>query len=167
MTTKRPRWIALAVTGAALALPAIAPAQDKPDGKQDTTIKDTREVVTQPVRDVGIDKQKVPGVLLDAQQAPYSLSGVGTCKALTGALDDLDRVLGPDFDSGAPGRKTSIAKAGGAAVVNSIIPFRGIVREVSGAAAADRRMQAATDAGVARRGFLRGLYLSRRCRPAR
>jgi hypothetical protein len=162
---KRFGWVGLTVMSAALVLPAMAPAQDEPQ-KKDTTIRDTKEVVTQPARDVGIDKQKIPGVLLDAQQAPYSLRGTATCAQLAGALDDLDKVLGPDFDSGAPGKKTSVAKVGGAAVVNSIIPFRGIVREVSGAAAADRRYQAATDAGVGRRGFLRGIYLSRRCRPA-
>jgi hypothetical protein len=49
-------------------------------------------------------------------------------------------------------------------VVNSIIPFRGVVRELSGSAEADRRLQAATDAGIARRGFLRGVQRIRGCR---
>jgi hypothetical protein len=157
--TKRLSWIMVA--GVMLAGSAVA------QEKKNTTVRDTKEVVTQPARDVGIDKVKIPGVLVDAQQEPYSLRDTQTCARMAGALDDLDKALGPDFDSGAPGHKTSVAKVGGAAVVNSIIPFRGIVREVSGAAAADRRMQAATDAGVGRRGFLRGIYLSRRCRPAR
>ncbi len=41
--------------------------------------------------------------------------------------------------------------------MNSLIPFRGLVREVSGAGPAERRLNAAIDAGIARRGFLRGL----------
>ena len=49
-------------------------------------------------------------------------------------------------------------------MVNSIIPFRGIVRELTGAAAAQRRYADAIDAGYARRGFLRGLQTARRCR---
>jgi len=49
-------------------------------------------------------------------------------------------------------------------VVNSLIPLRGLVREVSGAAPADRRLEAAIDAGLARRGYLRGLAVSRGCR---
>ena len=51
-------------------------------------------------------------------------------------------------------------------MVNSLIPFRGVVREVSGAAAADRRLTAATQAGFARRGFLRGVHQTRGCRDA-
>ena len=49
-------------------------------------------------------------------------------------------------------------------MVNSLIPFRGIVREVSGAAPAERRLAAAIDAGFARRGFLRGVLSARGCR---
>ena len=85
---------------------------------------------------------------------------------MAGRLGELDRALGPDFDD-APQKGDSIAKAGGKAVVNSIIPFRGVVREISGAAAADRRLAAATDAGIAQRGFLRGVYQTRRCRAGR
>ena len=54
-------------------------------------------------------------------------------------------------------RASKIAEAGGKTIVNSLIPFRGLVREVSGAAPAQRRLNAAIDAGYARRGFLRGL----------
>ncbi len=43
---------------------------------------------------------------------------------------------------------------------------RGLVREVSGAAPAERRKNAAIDAGYARRGYLRGVYETRRCKPA-
>ena len=73
-------------------------------------------------------------------------------------------MLGADFRPGNRPAKRSVAKIGGTAVVNSLIPFRGVVREISGAAAADRRLQAATDAGIARRGFLRGVYQTRGCK---
>ena len=56
-----------------------------------------------------------------------------------------------------------LAEAGGKTIVNTIIPFRGLVREISGAAPAERRLAAAIDAGFARRGFLRGTALARRC----
>jgi len=150
----------------AAGIPAVVAAQDKPaeQKKDDTTLKDAGEVVTQPVRDVGLDKKKIPPVLLDAADDPYSTRGASTCAALTGSIRELNAELGPDFGVDAQGKKTSLAKVGGAAVVNSLIPFRGVVREVSGAAAADRRLAAATQAGIARRGFLRGLYTQRRCR---
>ena len=82
------------------------------------------------------------------------------------ALADLDEVLGPDYmveRLGSENKAGKIAEAGGRAVVNSIIPFRGIVREVTGAAAADRAMASAVDAGIARRGFLRGLQTAQGC----
>ena len=51
-------------------------------------------------------------------------------------------------------------------IVNSLIPFRGLVREVTGAAPAERRLQAAIGAGLARRGYLRGLAETRHCKMA-
>jgi hypothetical protein len=61
-------------------------------------------------------------------------------------------------------RAGKLAEAGGKTIINSIIPFRGLVREVTGAAPNDRRMNAAVDAGLARRGFLRGVHLRQGCK---
>jgi hypothetical protein len=49
-------------------------------------------------------------------------------------------------------------------VVNTLIPFRGLIREISGAAPAQRRLNAAIDAGFARRGYLRGVLRTRGCK---
>jgi hypothetical protein len=57
-----------------------------------------------------------------------------------------------------------LAEAGGKSVVNAIIPFRGLVRELSGAGPAQRRLEADIQAGYARRGFLRGVATARKCR---
>lgn len=141
--------LSLAATGAAVA--------------QNGTLQDAKEVATQPGRDVGINKPEVPAVLAEAADDPYSLEKVRTCGQITNAIRALNVELGPDFGE-EPGKKTSILKAGSAAVVNTLLPFRGIVREVSGAASADRRIAAATQAGIARRGFLRGIYTNRACK---
>lgn len=130
---------------------------------QSSTVKDAKEVATQPARDVGIDKKEVPAVLAEAADDPYSLADARTCGQITNAIRALNVELGPDFGAES-GKKGSILKAGSAAVVNTLIPFRGIVREVSGAASADRRLAAATQAGIARRGFLRGVYTNRSCK---
>lgn len=82
------------------------------------------------------------------------------------ATTELDSVLGPDFAVGnnkKENRAGRLAEAGGKTIVNTIIPFRGLVREISGAAPAESRLAAAIDAGFARRGFLRGTALARRC----
>lgn len=155
--------IALASCLAVAALAATGAAA------QDNAAKRAGEIVTQPVRDVGIDKKEIPPVLVAAGENAYGLSGLKTCAQIRGAIDELTAALGPDFGTGAQtaeNRAERIAEAGGQTVINSIIPFRGLVREVTGAAPAQRRMNAALDAGYARRGFLRGVYTTRGCKPA-
>lgn len=140
--------------------------QSTRDEKRKETIDDTKDVVSQPAKDIGIAKNKIPPSLVEASNAPYSLAGLKTCRQIADAVRVLDAALGPDYSAGGPNDKVSVGKAAGGAVVNSLIPFRGVVREVSGAAAADRRLTAATQAGFARRGFLRGVHQTRGCRDA-
>ena len=122
------------------------------------------KIVTQPARDVGIEKAKISELLLESSKNPYTTAGTERCAQITEAIAALTRVIGPDFSTTPNEKKPNIAAVGGAAVVNSLIPFRGIVREVSGASAQERRENAAIDAGIARRGFLRGLQQARKCR---
>lgn len=57
-------------------------------------------------------------------------------------------------------------KAGGN-ILGDLIPFRGIVRQVSGAEAEQARWEAAIYAGVARRSYLKGVLEGRDCPDAR
>ena len=131
-----------------------------------STMSEAKHIVERPARDVGVAKRRVPPVLQRAEAGPYSTARAGSCAQIVLEVSSLDDALGPDF-----GRKTtrrgsklgSIAKLGGTSVIDSLIPFRGVVRQVSGAAAADRRFAAAVNAGYARRGFLHGLYAARSC----
>lgn len=142
--------------------PPAAPTdpQDKPP---DRTKEDTRDVLTQPARDVGITSNKIPPSLVAAANAPYDLAGLDTCRKLADEVRVLDAALGPDYPAGGPVNTTSTGKAIGGAVVNSLIPLRGVVREISGAAAKDRQLAAAMQAGFARRGFLRGVSIGKGC----
>jgi hypothetical protein len=129
--------------------------------------KKAGEIVTQPARDVGAVQAEIPPVLQAASQGPYSLRGVNTCAQISADIARLTEVLGPDFTAGAAmqeNRAGRVAEAGGRTIVNTIIPFRGLVRELTGAAPAQRRLNAAIDAGQARRGFLHGLQRARRCK---
>lgn len=154
---------------AANAAQANDPRKDKeeePRREEDDTVKRAGDIATQPVRDVGISKKKIPPILISASDAPYARPA-GKCSALTGEMTQLNAALGPDF--GAQTKKKgstggNIAAAGGEMIVNTFIPFRGLVREVSGAASADRRLAAAVNAGLARRGYLRGIAQSRGCK---
>ena len=149
----------MAALAVLVALPAAAQTQ-----KPDSNVKQAGQVVSQPVRDVGIEKTKTPPLLVEVSRNPYGTAGTATCRQITASISDLSALIGPDYASSSAPKKQSLVKAGGQAVVNSLIPFRGIVREVSGAAPAERRYDAAVTAGFARRGFLRGLQRARNCR---
>jgi hypothetical protein len=148
-----------------VAAPALAQAQpQQSDGER---IGDKAEnIVRQPVKDIGVMRENPPEVLKDAQRAPYSLAGIRNCRDLRRTVIELDNVLGPDVDAvdekgdALPER---LAEAGAKSIVNSLIPFRGLVREATGAAEADRKFRMIVAAGMARRGFLKGIAKERKC----
>lgn len=131
------------------------------------TGKKAGEIAMQPARDVGARKIDIPVPIQQAAAAPYSLKGLKTCAQLSRAVFALNDVLGPDYDGAVTTHENKagkLAEAGGKTIVNTIIPFRGLVREISGAAPAERRLNADIRAAFARRGFLRGVATARRCR---
>jgi hypothetical protein len=179
--------VALLSAGVAVAQPApVATTTTKteqtkvetPSQTTTTTTTTTREkivdtgkaagqIATQPVRDVGAQKVEIPVPIQQAAAAPYSLKGLRTCAQLSRAVFELNDVLGPDYAGGVvihENKAGKLAAAGGKTIVNTIIPFRGLVREVSGAAPAERRLNADIKAAFARRGFLRGVAAARKCR---
>jgi hypothetical protein len=164
----------------ALALTAAAPlaaepgvpdkpaASDKPDSPITDKDISARDVVTTPASDLNLKKDEIPVLLTAAEQRPYTLRGLDNCRQLAGAISDLDDVLGDDVD--VPQTDGKRLKPGRVAqsVVGSFIPFRGVIREISGANAHERALQAAIMAGVARRSFLKGIGQGKGCRyPAR
>jgi len=125
---------------------------------------DVEDVARTPLEDFNIDSDDIPEVLIIAAQDPYASDGLGTCNAIVGEVAALDQVLGEDFDlpRDEEGRRISRGRVA-QSVVGSFIPFRGIVREVSGANARRREVNTAITAGMVRRGFLKGLGAQRRC----
>jgi len=153
--------------GFAVAMLASSPALAQ--NKQQSTTERAGDIAEQPARDVGAVKTKIPPVLQNAAASPYSLSGLSglsKCTQIADAFDELGEALGPDFVQGVNRKKSRKVKVTGDTVAGLIVPFRGLVREVSGAASAQRELNAAVDAGFARRGFLRGVYQTRGCKPA-
>ncbi len=123
-------------------------------------------VARQPLKDVGLMRENPPEVLLDAQRAPYTLNGLRRCADYQRAIGQLDEVLGPDVDAISDTSEilpARLAEAGAKSIVNAFIPFRGLVREASGAAEADRKFRVMVAAGMARRGFLKGIARERKC----
>lgn len=131
-----------------------------------------RDVVLKPFTDLNLDKDPVPSLLEEAIREPYDLSGLHRCAAIEQAVRDLDTVLGDDIDSAEDktrGEKRGNAVGGVAkSVVGSLIPFAGVIREISGAAENQRHWNLALYAGSVRRSFLKGIGQQRGCAyPAR
>ncbi len=163
--------LSVMLSGAALAQEAKQEAKEEPkqEQKKDSNWRKAGDIASQPARDVGVDKKEVPEVLQKAVEAPYAMPANARCAGINAAIVELNGVLGPDFGTGTENnenRTGKILEATGQTIVNSLIPFRGLVREVSGAAPAQRRMEAAISTGLARRGFLRGLAKAKGCKPA-
>jgi hypothetical protein len=152
---------------AALILSGSAMAQDRiePEKKAGDMMGDA---VTQPLSDVNLKKKGVPPLLLGIRDKPYDLSGIRTCRHIIAEVQKLDSVLGEDFDRIETDGRNKKRKAGAAAVtsgiISSLIPFRALIREVSGARSSDTEYREAVYAGVVRRSYLKGLGTARRCR---
>lgn len=157
----------LLISAAAVAQNTESSADPAHPSRFEETRKEAGTIITQPARDVGVSRTVIPPLLVKAADDPYGLSGLKTCRQIGTAVRELDDVLGPDFTAHKAykeNRAGKLAKEGGETVINSLIPFRGLVREVTGAAPAERRREAAIAVGYARRGFLRGVMQGKGCR---
>jgi len=146
--------VALIAGGTAFAAPEAA-------GPETTTMAKAGDVVKQPLKDLNLVKPEIAPVLVRAKAAPYASAG-SDCGVLSAEIQELDVALGPDFDT-APGRKPSLSKKlsdGGFSLargaVSSFIPYRGIVREVTGAEKREHDVNDALLAGMVRRAYLKG-----------
>jgi len=154
-----------ALIGMAVTVSAAAIAQTAQPEKSDA--ETAGDVAKQPAEDLNLKKQKIPKALLDIAESPYSLEGIKTCRSIGNAVEKLDKVLGKDLDvveeESKAGKRRKTAGSIGKSIVGGLIPFRGLVREITGAAAQKRRYDQAIYAGVVRRSFLKGIGIERGC----
>ncbi len=132
------------------------------------------QAVKAPLEDLNLTKDKIPLILEQAMAEPYQRPEDTSCDGLAGAIALLTLALGPDLD--VPPTKTNpgllergTVLAGDTAVdlvrgaAQSVIPFRGWVRKLTGAEAYAKRVRAAITAGGVRRGYLKGLGEAKGC----
>ncbi|MBO9708427.1 MAG: hypothetical protein J7521_09455 [Caulobacter sp.] len=139
--------------------------------------KDTmRDAVAAPLEDLNLKQTKIPPVLERAAADPYDLEGLTRCEGVAGEIGRLDAALGPDLDEAPPPDERSRGKkvvdaAWGAGVsevrdtTRHVLPFRGWIRHLTGAARHDKAVQAAIKAGGVRRGYLKGVGMRMNCAP--
>jgi len=135
------------------------------------------DAVQAPLEDLNLKREAIPQILADAIQKPYDLTGLDHCEAIAAEVGKLDALLGKDFDEPpAPkddrsmtqkgesmGNNAAVGAVRGAA--RSIIPFRGLVRQVTGADAHQKQVDTAIQAGKVRRAYLKGVGMNKNCAP--
>jgi len=121
--------------------------------------------VETPIRDLSLIREQAPAALASAWAEPYRAAPDDSCGALRAEIAALDAALGPDVGAAEkPASGLSATDLVTSAVAGAIgLPYRGVVRTVSGAERRDRRLRAAVTAGMVRRGFLKGRLLAMSC----
>jgi hypothetical protein len=128
--------------------------------------KDLARAASTPLRDLSIVREAAPAVLLRAAVAPYDTAALQDCASSAAELAALDAVLGPDL--GLSPKRGHVDVHGGAGdVVGGAVglPYRGLVRWATGAAARDDALRADVLAGMVRRGFVKGRRSLMSCPP--
>ncbi|MEM7494500.1 MAG: hypothetical protein AAF296_14060, partial [Pseudomonadota bacterium] len=114
-----------------------------------------------PVEDLNLRREDIPD-LLEEIDDPYDITTNLNCDEIAAQVLELDQVLGRDFDTPKPDQRRSdgqIAADGASSALldtvaseaGGLIPFRGVVRRVSGARAWDKKVLKAYERGSHRR----------------
>ncbi len=130
-----------------------------------------------PLEDLNLKREQIPIILQDAVNKPYDLTGLDRCDAIAREVRKLDALLGKDFDEPPPPKdQSTMADKSGKMANNaavgavrgasrSIIPFRGLVRQMTGADAHAKEVDTAIQAGKVRRAYLKGVGMNKNCAP--
>lgn len=120
--------------------------------------------VQRPFRDLNLIRDEAPPVLVRAAEAPYAHRDLGVCNAVQGEIAELDRLLGPDIDTEVTEEDSDAVAIASDAIRGLFdLPFRGVVRRITGAHDRDAAIRRAVLAGMVRRGYLKGMAEERGC----
>jgi len=122
--------------------------------------------VVAPLRDINVVRSDIPDLLKKAVADPYAPPKAG-CAPLKAEIEQLDAVLGDDYDDPKDDNKDESVSRPVLGVVAStitdVIPMRGWVRKLTGAERHDQMVREAVKAGFVRRGYLKGLMNAGSC----
>jgi hypothetical protein len=177
----RAAGIAMVLFGLGVVAPASGSASDPPPASQGeiqtpdrSGTADVTSAAAAPLHDLNITRQSIPPILLSAITNPYERPSPLDCAEITRQVRVLEGILGADFDEPDTPQSPSLTQKSGKVALalvhgaaESLLPFAGFVRTLSGAQRHDQLVIEAITAGSVRRGYLKGLGESRRCpRPA-
>lgn len=156
-----------------LALFAAAPlaaqdAQQEP-GTVQRVGESVGEIALTPLSDLNLRGETVPEILARIE-SPYQPIENRTCSGIAAEIAGLDEALGEDIDvvrADAEDRDIlGRVESGASSIVGGLVlPFRGIVREISGAEDRERRLLEYHSRGIARRAYLKGVGATLGCAP--
>ena len=148
----------LLAMAASLALAACATQQQSARPASVTGNNPTAvDVALTPVEDLNLRKDPIPPILLQARAGgPYATDNTASCLSIAQEMSMLNAVLGEDYDTvQATGRELT-PEAVAQKVIAYFIPFRSVIREVSGANKHEWEFRQAISAGLMRRAYLKG-----------
>jgi hypothetical protein len=131
------------------------------------------EAASQPLRDIGLMKKRIPFALSRIADPYAEPSGPG-CVWISYELTQLSAALGDEV-AVMPGADNSTTSEKGSRMAieaardiirssgSSILPGRSVIRRLSGASNADELYRAAKERGMVRRGYLKGISDARNC----
>lgn len=140
------------------------------------TFEGAWEAVQTPFEDINIKQKPIPDKLQQISDNPYAIPKKMLCEGIRREIAELDALLGPDVCT--PGQPTGLMASRKGEYVDkgtnfardqvihmvsskaNIIPFRGVVRNISGAEKHTKALERAYQAGKLRRAFLKGLAVS-------
>lgn len=124
------------------------------------------DAVVSPVNDIGLNDIEIPDYL--SQMADPYAEPPQSCAAAKVEIERLNGLLGEDLDvpeDEAERRDQTALNATSSTIGSVLIPFRGVVRAISGAASNERDAREAYQRGLVRRAFLKGAAMNMVCKP--
>lgn len=125
-----------------------------------------------PLEDVNLKRAKIPEKFKQIKN-PYLVAVETSCEKIGEEVLELDALLGRDWDIPPPDKKGLNERAADgastafldtvASSASGLIPYRGIVRTVTGANSHATKVRKAYERGSHRRTFLKGIGLAKGC----
>ena len=130
------------------------------------------DAAASPLKDVNLIREKAPEEFKKIKN-PYVVDLEMSCEEIAAEVTRLNELLGRDWDIPPPDKKGMSERAADgastafldtvASTASGFIPYRGIVRTVSGANSHATKVRKAYERGSHRRTFLKGIGLVKEC----
>lgn len=174
-------YIVLVLALFSVACASAPPSQEDVDAEQgpsatEKAIERTQDgfgdAALSPLEDVNLKRAKIPEKFKQIKN-PYLVAVETSCEKIAEEVLELDALLGRDWDIPPPDKKGLNERAADgastafldtvASSASGLIPYRGIVRTVTGANSHATKVRKAYERGSHRRTFLKGIGLAKGC----